>query len=111
MGRNARMMTMAAGPSLSVLLVAHLASAGTIPAAWLTTVAMTVLVVAWSPLFCSVPALLTQDARDDTLVGVTGPARAVLLLPALLTSEPAVRDEQIVALAGLAAGALLAVGL
>jgi hypothetical protein len=92
------------GPALSVIAGdAGLARIG-VGDEWATLMLATMLVMAWSPLFFSVPALLLQDARDETLVGATRWRRTVGLLPALLAQGSPVRREQLWALYGFAAG-------
>lgn len=76
-----------------------------------------VVLAMFSPLFFSVPALVTQHARDRALPGVPNPARAVLLIPNLLFSpRSTARFETLMSVAGFAAalsllGAHAAVGI
>lgn len=95
------------GPSVSVMLVRALATEGLMPEAWVGTVAATMLALVWSPLFCSIPALMMQDVRDEILPGERRITRAALLVPALLAPESPVRAQQKLSLYGLAAGTLL----
>jgi hypothetical protein len=106
------LLVLLAGPTLSVAAIQAGAANGTWPTEWAFTLAVTVLVVAWSPLFCSVPALLLQDHRDRILPDATRIERAVRILPALLAPDSPARTPQLTALAGLALGvAALTAGL
>jgi hypothetical protein len=97
------------GPALSVLAArSGLESVG-VGVEWAGWMLATMLVVAWSPLFCSVPALLLQDARDEVLPGAPVWRRAVGMLPALLERHSPVRTDQLLALYGFAGGAALLV--
>jgi hypothetical protein len=65
------------------------------------------ILVAWSPLFLSIPALLLQDARDAALDSWRGPlgslARGVVLIPYLLLSpQSTIRRETAISLVGFA---------
>lgn len=95
------------GPALSVLVASAGLDRAGIPSDWARLMLATMLALAWSPLFCSVPALLLQDARDEVLVGAPMWRRAVGVLPALLAANSPVRGDQALALIGFAAGAAL----
>lgn len=68
------------------------------------------LVLLWSPLFCSIPALLTQHARDRALPSLGGPVwhpgnlvRGIALVPYLLFAKAStIRFETALSLIGFA---------
>lgn len=68
------------------------------------------LVLLWSPAFFSIPALLTQHARDRALSSLGGPAwhpgnlvRGVILIPYLLFAKSSpIRVETALSLVGFA---------
>lgn len=68
-----------------------------------------VLVLVWSPLYFSLPAVLMQHERDQLLPSAGGPAasfaRGVKLIPALLTGE--IRHEFLASIVGWVALMLL----
>jgi hypothetical protein len=102
----------AVGPIASVLFLLHAAGSSWLPGDALAPVVAGTLFM-WSPQPLSIPALLTQDARDQALTwyqGVWGSAiRAVRLVPYLLTRASGVRVETAASLVGFAAGVMLAV--
>jgi hypothetical protein len=94
------------GPLLSMLAAGYGLGQVGVPDEWLPLMLWTALVVAWSPLFFSVPALLLQDARDQILVGEPVWRRAVGLLPGLLAAQSPVRHDQLLSLYGFMLAAL-----
>lgn len=102
----ARNSTLAAGPIVTVLATAHLL-AGTSLAGYTSLALWVILLLVWSPLFCSIPALMMQDARDQTLSHLGGRGlhpgnlvRGILLIPALLRRGSSVRAETAISLVG-----------
>jgi len=75
-------------------------------------IALIVILLAWSPLYFSVPAILMQDVRDETLpemVGVLGNfTRGFLLLPAILIRRDNYAIEMLASLLGFLIALLLA---
>lgn len=104
-----RQMALLAGPAVSVLVGELALVRAGVPAEWMALMLWTVLVVAWSPLFFSVPALMLQDERDLILVGRPVWHRAVQMIPQLLAAGERVRNEVLLSLYGftLAAGVLV----
>lgn len=103
-----QLIILGAGPALSIIALSVGQSEGLWPADWTGLLAGTVLVLVWSPLFCSIPALMMQDERDRILPDAPRVVRAIRLVPELLSATSPVRDLQRVSLAGFAvAGALL----
>jgi hypothetical protein len=100
---------LAIGPTLTTLLVWMF-----LPTQATLHIAMIAVLVAWSPLFISIPALLVQDARDAALPNLGGPigslVRGAALIPYMLIphKSPA-RLEIGISLAGLALAAVLIV--
>lgn len=99
--------------SLPILAIAPVVSVGWIIAhaggfwlaGWQLPLVLAAVLTMWSPLPWSVPALMTQDARDEAmpeLRGLVGSARrAVALVPYLSFSDKSpVRAEMIVSLVG-----------
>lgn len=57
----------------------------------------TAVMLLWSPLFFSIPALMLQHQRDAALPGIRNPlVRGIKLLPYLLSKQSPVRAESIV---------------
>lgn len=112
LGRTLTTLVVLVGPYLTVMFL--LAQAGS---SWMRTdqlsLVLTVGLLAWSPLFFSLPALLTQDGRDRALPeldGLTGSLlRGALLVPWLILSpQSTVRLETAASLVGFAASLALA---
>lgn len=102
------------GPLASVWWLSSQAGGSWLPLSALGPVLWAVL-IAWSPLPISIPALILQDARDNALadmVGIKGTmVRSVKLLGHLAWSpESPVRAEMIGSLLGFAAAAIVVVG-
>jgi hypothetical protein len=96
-----------AGPLTSLLAAPHLPlpHLGTDQ---IRTMAWSLLVLFWSPVAVSLPAILLQNARDAVLPHWRGPARTalrgVVLIPLLLRRGSPVRVEMTLSLAGWALG-------
>jgi hypothetical protein len=90
------------------LLVAPLAAAwwltrNSSPADTTSGLISLVVLAMFSPLYFSVPALVTQHARDRALGTVRNPMRAVLLVPHLIfNSSSPVRFETAMSVVGFA---------
>lgn len=109
-----RRLTFAIGPTATVVAVTHL-MAGTGLAGATGAALWAVLLLAWSPLFCSIPALWLQDARDAALPHLGGNGwhpgnllRGILLIPALLRPGSRVAGDVAISLLGWAAGIIVA---
>jgi hypothetical protein len=93
------------GPLLSMLAVMFLAGSSLLPIGALSPTMLAVLVL-WSPFVpLSIPALLTQDARDKMLPqyhGLVGnTVRATLLIPHILRDpRSSIRVETLASLVG-----------
>lgn len=71
-----------------------------------------VVLALFSPLFFSIPALVTQHARDRALATVPNPKRAMLLLPYLITRRSSgAQVETAAALLGFAVAVMMLRGL
>jgi hypothetical protein len=101
-----------AGPLVSLWLLAHSATVQLVPEMY-TTVAWVALVV-WSPFtFFSIPALITQDARDrhrSDAVGLARITRALTLVPTMLFAPGALRTVTWASLVGTAVAASTLLG-
>lgn len=99
------------GPTLSVMLVRHMAGTHYLPGAAVTPAIITVLAM-WSPSPISIPALVMQDVRDSygaQMRGITGTLkRGVLITFWLVNKNSPVRVEMQASLLGFAAGVLFA---
>jgi len=112
MGRTLTTLLVAVGPSLSVSFAIAKAGAAWLPSQALAPVLWAILVM-WSPMPLSFPALLLQDARDAALPqyrGFIGSAiRATKLIGYLVTSKhSSVRVEMTASLIGFAGAILIA---
>jgi hypothetical protein len=101
------------GPVLSVLFVASQAGSHWLPGIALGPV-LAALVLVWSPLPISIPALIMQDARDAALAQYRGAigntVRAAKLIGHLMTSPTSpIRTEMVASVIGWAIAAVVAV--
>jgi len=102
-----------AGPAISVVALVLASKTAWLPVSMLPT-ATAVALMAWSPFFISIPALLLQDARDAALDSWRGPVGSVLrglvLIPYLMASPHSpIRLEILLSLIGLVVAGLIAV--
>lgn len=109
-GKTPTRLVLALGPLLSILLLDYAKSTSWV-AGPLIVPATVAILLAWSPLFFALPALLTQDARDAALDSWRGPLgsllRGLVLIPYLACSAHSpIRSETWLSLLGLAAAVL-----
>jgi len=104
--RNSSVLSiLAIGPTLCVLLAELGAGSRYLPAGVMAYV-LTAILLAWSPLPISIPAVLLGEARDRFEPGRSGPGRGWRLLRHLGSKESAVRVEFLASLIGFAAAVL-----